>query len=824
MANPQYYSIFTTQGLALLREAIQNGTKLGITTMSFGDGNGSVPEPSASYIKLVREVYRTQLNRLAPSPNNPNWLEADAVISSAIGGFNIREVGLWAGNTLVAYANYPATYKPSADQGTAQIKTIRIVLQIDNTANFELKIDASVVMATIQSVEDAKKEAIDYANITSKNKIETVNTIHDLLLLEKWDGRVVNVLSYKEPNFALDNPYLGGDVFTYVESLANQNNKVTIIDGWARDISDKKLSTYDIGLTGIPSMDGDATEKLQALADACCNGFNLSFIGSFITSTHIYFKNIKNLKVDGIDANITASREAWIFDGRNSDQYISRGVLIFYKCDHLEISYLKIKAPQLNYSENLSEIDVFQDGDCCIQIHASIKPVIHNNDLSHSFAWALLAEDSPGAIAYLNTIYDVTHQSGMNICVGSGSGAKSYLNTIYDCGLYGIEWETYTNSDASLEAYSNTIYNCYAGITWTGKANIGSIHNNSLKNNIIDIWALRGTNVTNLKVNNNDLKSSLRGIICSEFKNTDIISNTIDGLVNEKNSTGVYRKINPDAFILDVLDNNNFTIAKGFISVGTYFANGIQIDVTAINDYVDTKYGLNTISKVTTSSILNNTLKFKHLHKFMSNGSTGDSGIISGSTNEEMLWQNNSIKNFDYLIQKQGTSSDTTLKKEKFLLNSLSDSKIAAILHPNKTTNVYYQSNSINFGEKISIANNLVKDSYFSSSQSISIKCTTPAVAGNGLKPIVSFKLPVRTQVVAVYIQSIKALSTTGRLAVKIDSIVSSISEIASNSDNNYQVLSLPIDLEAGDHNIQLIDTIGDLSYEEWEITLLVSK
>jgi len=31
-----YHSIFTEQGLALLRESIQNGTKLGITHMSFG--------------------------------------------------------------------------------------------------------------------------------------------------------------------------------------------------------------------------------------------------------------------------------------------------------------------------------------------------------------------------------------------------------------------------------------------------------------------------------------------------------------------------------------------------------------------------------------------------------------------------------------------------------------------------------------------------------------------------------------------------------------------------------------------------------------------
>lgn len=62
---------------------------------------------------MINEVYRVQLNRLAPSRDNPNWLEADGVIPSAVGGFNIREVGLWAEDVMVAYANYPPTYKPS---------------------------------------------------------------------------------------------------------------------------------------------------------------------------------------------------------------------------------------------------------------------------------------------------------------------------------------------------------------------------------------------------------------------------------------------------------------------------------------------------------------------------------------------------------------------------------------------------------------------------------------------------------------------------------------------------------------------------------------
>ncbi|RSQ24241.1 hypothetical protein EA709_16755 [Acinetobacter baumannii] len=161
MAGELYYSVFTEQGLSLLRQAIQNGTKLGITDMSFGDGGGSLPVPDSSFTHLVNEVFKTQLNSLAPDPNNGNWLRAEAIIASAIGGFNIRELGLWAGNILVAYSNYPPTYKPNPNDGTARIMTFRMVIQIDNTANFELVIDPDIVLATVQAVNNAKVEVLE---------------------------------------------------------------------------------------------------------------------------------------------------------------------------------------------------------------------------------------------------------------------------------------------------------------------------------------------------------------------------------------------------------------------------------------------------------------------------------------------------------------------------------------------------------------------------------------------------------------------------------------------------------------------------------------
>ncbi|MFK6113132.1 phage tail protein [Acinetobacter baumannii] len=207
MAEQIYYSVFTKKGLELLTEAIRNGTKLGITSMAFGDGGGSLPVPNENFTSMVREVHRTQLNSLAPDPNNANWLRAEAIIASAIGGFNIRELGLYAGDTLVAYSNYPATYKPNPSDGTARIMTFRMVLQIDNTANFDLVIDPDVVLATIQFVTDKFKKTItsvdnfdDMRNLKIENDLEFIY-VKDVDSTYKYDPTETSPL--KISNFVL---------------------------------------------------------------------------------------------------------------------------------------------------------------------------------------------------------------------------------------------------------------------------------------------------------------------------------------------------------------------------------------------------------------------------------------------------------------------------------------------------------------------------------------------------------------------------------------------------------------------------------------------
>lgn len=174
-----YYTKITTAGLAAITAAMNNSSKVPITYMAFGDGNGYIPEPDENANSLVNEVYRVGVNKVEVHSKNPNWLVCEAIIPSAVGGFNIREVALYdsTGNTMLAIASYPPTYKPTVEEGAAKIQTIRIVIQVDNTGNFELIIDPDIVLATISDLNELPK----------KQQVEKIEAKLEKDLKSIWD-------------------------------------------------------------------------------------------------------------------------------------------------------------------------------------------------------------------------------------------------------------------------------------------------------------------------------------------------------------------------------------------------------------------------------------------------------------------------------------------------------------------------------------------------------------------------------------------------------------------------------------------------------------
>ena len=145
----QFFAILTNVGAAKQANADALGIPWKITQMGVGDANGADPIPSATQTALINERRRAPLNQLKVDPANSAVIIAEQVIPAEVGGWWIREIGLYdADNDLVAIANCAPSFKPLLTQGSGRTQVVRMNLVVSNSATVELKIDPSVVLAT----------------------------------------------------------------------------------------------------------------------------------------------------------------------------------------------------------------------------------------------------------------------------------------------------------------------------------------------------------------------------------------------------------------------------------------------------------------------------------------------------------------------------------------------------------------------------------------------------------------------------------------------------------------------------------------------------
>lgn len=163
----QIYSLPTNTGAAKQSYALANKLTVDISHMAIGDGNGAVVNPTAAATGLVREVHRAPLNQLYQHPDNPNWLVAELVIPAEVGGWTIREIGLYdVDGDLIFVGNHAEQYKPVQSQGSDETKTVRMVILVSSVAAVTLRTDPTTVMATIKFVNDSIAAAATEATQT----------------------------------------------------------------------------------------------------------------------------------------------------------------------------------------------------------------------------------------------------------------------------------------------------------------------------------------------------------------------------------------------------------------------------------------------------------------------------------------------------------------------------------------------------------------------------------------------------------------------------------------------------------------------------------
>jgi hypothetical protein len=176
-----YYTLLTDAGIAYETACKAAGVPIKLSQISVGDGGGAVYNPAATATALKREVWRGPLNALFQDENNPSWLLAEVTIPPEVGGWYVREAGLWTDTgILYAIVKYPESFKPVlATSGSGKEFYIRSIFETSNAALVTLLIDDTVVKATRAWV--TSYVADELARLDRKQSVRVATTANIVL-------------------------------------------------------------------------------------------------------------------------------------------------------------------------------------------------------------------------------------------------------------------------------------------------------------------------------------------------------------------------------------------------------------------------------------------------------------------------------------------------------------------------------------------------------------------------------------------------------------------------------------------------------------------
>jgi len=148
-----YYTIITNLGAAMIAESIEQGSQINFSEIAVGDADY---EPNAYQTSLQSEKYRFSVNNVYRPNDNPEWVVIEGFIPADVGGWYIREVGVFTTNgNMFAIGKYPPTYKPVLAEGSGKDLYIRVILEVSSDANVNVELDPSLILATQKYVDDS---------------------------------------------------------------------------------------------------------------------------------------------------------------------------------------------------------------------------------------------------------------------------------------------------------------------------------------------------------------------------------------------------------------------------------------------------------------------------------------------------------------------------------------------------------------------------------------------------------------------------------------------------------------------------------------------
>lgn len=189
--------------------------------------------------------------------------------------------------------------------------------------------------------------AITQNNFTEKlrNLTANVDSVAALLLLDKWDGRTVNVKSF------YDGLNKGGGLFVYDPLRADENDGGVCINGWVRQLENNVLNPFMFGAYG------DFVPKAQEIIERQ-SGHNdaVAFQKMYNMNKYTVFSNISKLPPE--------NKAQYTFEWANAMFYLEDSLPLrsyqFTDCKGGKIFFNPIGAKHLFTTPRQEMIDAYQ--------------------------------------------------------------------------------------------------------------------------------------------------------------------------------------------------------------------------------------------------------------------------------------------------------------------------------------------------------------------------------------------------------------------------------------------------------------------------------
>lgn len=145
----KYKTIHTLYALNKIAAAEASRIQINLPEMAIGDGNGNEIDPVDTQTTLVRERYRGTVNRVFSDHDDPTHFTAELVIPASMGGFTMREVGVFdSDGSLFVVGNLPEAYIPTSSEGAYSDTVIRVEFICSNASLITLQVDPNIAVAT----------------------------------------------------------------------------------------------------------------------------------------------------------------------------------------------------------------------------------------------------------------------------------------------------------------------------------------------------------------------------------------------------------------------------------------------------------------------------------------------------------------------------------------------------------------------------------------------------------------------------------------------------------------------------------------------------